>query len=297
MNEYSFAAPAAVKWIPGRDAVQHRREPPGRLRLAEPAPPNLITTLSARGRFLSEGPDHLNKRRVEDPDLVKKRRPQIIGAAIEQFGRRGFHATTIRDVAHYAGVSIGMIYQYVDDKEDLLYLSVIEVVEHYIREIAKALDGVEEPLQRFIAIVAALTRVIDRHRAAAVLGYRESKSLSRKHMAYVMRREREIGDMVARCIVDCVRAGVFRKIDVEMLKYQCIIFAHNWALNSWRFSRRMSVETYIAKGLALMLNPVLAEPVTAAALRLPAARRRRVARGSRTDEKIRAATNRETPTT
>jgi len=216
----------------------------------------------------------VNKRRVEDPELVKKRRPQIIGAAIEQFGRRGFHATTIRDIAEHAGVSIGMIYQYVQDKEDLLYLSVMEVVEHYIREIGRALDGVEDPLQRFIAIVSALARVIDQHRAAAVLGYRESKSLSRKHMTYVMRREREIGDMISQCIRDCIRSGVFRKVDTEMLKYQCIIFAHNWALNSWRFSRRISVDTYIAKGLDLILNPVLVEPKASLPLKAPARRRR-----------------------
>jgi AcrR family transcriptional regulator len=239
----------------------------------------------------------VNKRRVEDPDLVRKRRPQIIGAAIEQFGRRGFHATTIRDVADHAGVSIGMIYQYVRDKEDLLYLSVIEVVEHYIREIAKALDGVEEPLQRFVAIVAALTRVIDQHRAAAVLGYRESKSLSRKHMAYVMRREREIGDMVLQCIGDCIRAGVFRKVDAEMLKYECIIFAHNWALNSWRFSRRMSVETYIAKGLGLMLNPVLAKPDVPLALKPPGRSGRTPRARPRTAAKTRPASRRESVAT
>lgn len=201
-----------------------------------------------------------NKRLVENPRLVEKRRPQIITAAIEQFGRNGFHATTIRDVAERAGVSIGMIYQYVQDKEELLYLSVIEIIEHYLREIEVALADLDDPLERYIAIVTALTIVIDEHRPAAVLGYRESKSLTRDHMDYIVKREREIGDMVSRCIKACIEAGVFRNVDAEMLMYQSIVFAHNWALNAWRFKRQMNVDTYVAKGLAVILDPVLATP-------------------------------------
>jgi AcrR family transcriptional regulator len=200
-----------------------------------------------------------NKRRVDDPKLVMKRLPLLIDAAIDQFGHNGFHATTIQDVSRHAGISIGMVYQYVSDKEELLYLSIIEIVEHHIREIGKALEGAHSPLERFVALVDALTRVIDARRPAAVLGYRESHSMSREHIEYVKKREREIGDTLSDCINECIRAGVFRKIDVQMLTYQCIIFAHNWALNSWRFTRPISVDTYIKEGLSLLTKPVLVD--------------------------------------
>ncbi|WP_342641734.1 TetR/AcrR family transcriptional regulator [Rhodoligotrophos ferricapiens] len=201
-----------------------------------------------------------NKRRVEDPKLIEKRLPQILDAAIEQFGRNGYHLTTIRDVASHAGVSIGMIYQYVQDKEELLFLSVMGTIENYIREIEAALKGVDHPLERFVAIIAALTRVIDRRRAAAVLGYRESKSLTREHMSYVIQREREIGDMISQCVMECINGKIFRENDTEMLMYQSVVFAHNWALNAWRFKRAMTVDEYIVKGLSLILDSVLVEP-------------------------------------
>jgi TetR/AcrR family transcriptional regulator, cholesterol catabolism regulator len=198
-------------------------------------------------------------RRVADPELVAKRLPQIIKAAIRQFGRNGFHSTTIQDIAKAAGISVGMIYQYVGDKEELLYLSMFEVVEHHLREVAKAVGDAKSPLERYVAVVEALTRVIDERRAEAVLGYRESHSMNRGHLEYVMKREREIGEILIDCIEECVKAGVFRKVNAEMLMYQSIILAHNWALNAWRFRQVMSVDEYLKEGLNSMLRPVLVD--------------------------------------
>ncbi|MEE9527351.1 MAG: helix-turn-helix domain-containing protein, partial [Syntrophobacteria bacterium] len=59
---------------------------------------------------------------VKDPELVKKRRRQIVDAAVELFIRKGFHKTTTREIAQKAGLSIGSVYEYVSTKEDVLYL-------------------------------------------------------------------------------------------------------------------------------------------------------------------------------
>jgi AcrR family transcriptional regulator len=210
-----------------------------------------------------ERPGRINmsnhNRRVADPKLVAKRLPQIINAAIQQFGKNGFHSTTIQDIAKTAGISIGMIYQYVSDKEELLYLSVNAVVEDCLSAVETARAHAKSPLERYVAAVDALTRVIDARHAEAVLGYRESHSMSREHMGDVMKREREIGQILTGCIEDCIKAGIFRKINADMLMYQSIILAHNWALNAWRFGRRITVDEYLKEGLGLMIKPVLVD--------------------------------------
>lgn len=52
--------------------------------------------------------------------LVAVRRDQILDAAAAVFAERGFHPTTIRDVARRAGVADGTIYNYFGNKTDLL---------------------------------------------------------------------------------------------------------------------------------------------------------------------------------
>jgi len=221
--------------------------------------------------------------KVEVPALVEQRRAQIVAAAIELFGRRGYHVTTMREVALRAKVSVGLIYQYVEDKEDVLFLALVEVMDSYLRELPAALDGLADPLERFRAAVQAYCRVIDRKIDATVLAYVETKSLRRERRDLIKRKEVDTHRMISALIDDCIRAGVFEVIDVEMLTHQVVIFCHAWALKAWRFRGRMSVDDYVARGLAVLLGPVLtregqgrfARGVPAAALSAPAARPRR----------------------
>jgi TetR/AcrR family fatty acid metabolism transcriptional regulator len=52
--------------------------------------------------------------------LVAARKNQILDAAVMVFAEKGFHATTIRNIARQAGIAEGTIYNYFDDKAALL---------------------------------------------------------------------------------------------------------------------------------------------------------------------------------
>ncbi len=59
---------------------------------------------------------------VKNQDLIYRRRMQIIDAAVKLFIDKGFHKTTTREIARAAGISTGLLYEYVTSKEDVLYL-------------------------------------------------------------------------------------------------------------------------------------------------------------------------------
>ncbi len=56
------------------------------------------------------------QRRVEHQDLS---RAQLLDAAEEVFGRKGFYATTLKEVAELAGFSVGSVYSFFANKDDL----------------------------------------------------------------------------------------------------------------------------------------------------------------------------------
>jgi AcrR family transcriptional regulator len=60
------------------------------------------------------------RRAVSDEDKLQ-RRDEIITAAKEVFARKGFHATTIADIAKQAGLAYGSIYWYFDSKDELFH--------------------------------------------------------------------------------------------------------------------------------------------------------------------------------
>jgi TetR/AcrR family transcriptional regulator, cholesterol catabolism regulator len=195
--------------------------------------------------------------KVEIPELVEKRQSQILKAAIELYGRQGYHVTTIREVAQRAQVSVGLIYQYVHDKEDVLFLALVEVLDSYLREIPRALDGLTDPMDRFCAAVRAYGQVIDERIEATLLVYRETKSLGRQRRDLLKAKEIESNQLISDCIEQCVRSGLFEDVDVEMLTYMVVMFCHAWALKSWRFRGSLTIDQYVDRGLGLMLNPVV----------------------------------------
>jgi TetR/AcrR family transcriptional regulator, repressor for uid operon len=48
------------------------------------------------------------------------RREQILGAAMVCFAKRGFHQTSMHDISAEAGISVGLIYRYFENKEAVI---------------------------------------------------------------------------------------------------------------------------------------------------------------------------------
>lgn len=73
-------------------------------------------------------PDHaaLSRRQAE----AARKQEQILDAAARLFAERGFHRTTTKDIALAADVSEGTLYNYFDNKNDLLF-SILERLGEY----------------------------------------------------------------------------------------------------------------------------------------------------------------------
>ena len=54
------------------------------------------------------------------PDSVPDRRSQILEAALICFAKRGFHQTSMHDISAEAGISVGLIYRYFENKEAVI---------------------------------------------------------------------------------------------------------------------------------------------------------------------------------
>ncbi len=190
---------------------------------------------------------------VEDPLLVQKRRSQIVAAATELFSTQGFYRTTIKDIAKLAGISSGLVYQYVREKEDVLLLVLLNVIDAYAREIPTSIIGIADPIGRLVTTMDAYCRVIDRHRAGAVLAYRSTKSLSPPRRQLIQQKELETNALLAAELKACMRAGLIRKVNIDVLVYNIVMIAHGWALKSWFFKSRLSLDAYIRESTDILM--------------------------------------------
>jgi AcrR family transcriptional regulator len=206
---------------------------------------------------MTKNADLAIKSQVADAALVQRRRSQIVAAAVELFSEQGFYTTTMQEVARKAGVSIGLIYQYVHDKDDVLLLALLSVLDSYKHEIPAALADVTDPLTRCWVAVDAYCRVVDSRREATVLAYRSTKSLPKARRDLIKNAEIETNGFIADCLRDCVRDGLFREVDIELATYHFVNFAHAWALKHWRMRDLCTLDRYIDEGLDFLLSGLL----------------------------------------
>lgn len=194
---------------------------------------------------------------VTDQRLVEERRQQIIGAAVKLFSEQGYFNTTIQHIARAAGISVGSIYQYFRDKDDVLFLTLKLVLETYEHEIPTALGQVEHPVERLCLAIRAYCRVVDRLRDATVLTYRSTKSLRADRRIFIKEGETRTNRLLEACVRDCVDAGHMKPVDEFLLVYQYVLFCHAWALKQWAFRKRYSVDEYVDEGVELLVEPFL----------------------------------------
>jgi AcrR family transcriptional regulator len=194
---------------------------------------------------------------IENPDRIEWRREQVVSAAVERFAANGYHATTIKEIAETAGVSPGLIYTYVKDKEDVLLLVFLATFRKYQTEIPSRTAGIADPLQRFCTAVRAYCECVGENLGPTLIAYQESKSLKPERRKIVQDLELKTNALISEPLKDCIKAGHIVCANVDLATFHLILHAHGWALKNWFFREKMSLNAYIEEGLSLFLRSAL----------------------------------------
>lgn len=157
---------------------------------------------------------------MSDPfqeQVAQLRRTQILAAAIKVFAERGFHRTTIRDIAKAADVADGTIYNYFENKTALL-MGILDLLnEHERRDSDLSLMVTTDVRQFFHAYFAHRWSIFDddsldmlRIVFSEVLVDPELRTL------YVERIVAPTFALAEPYVVQLVRAGKLRPINVPL---------------------------------------------------------------------------------
>jgi TetR/AcrR family transcriptional regulator, cholesterol catabolism regulator len=94
---------------------------------------------------------------VEDGRLLRglRTREQILNAAIDLFGSRGFAATSMKDLAAAAGVQAPAFYNHFSSKERILAAALIRTLEDFKKHVIDTDDSTRRPVDRLEHLVRA----------------------------------------------------------------------------------------------------------------------------------------------
>lgn len=161
--------------------------------------------MTAKKRTGQRQPDSLRPRKAASSAKQKKpttRLEEVLHSAANIFFAKGFHATSIEDVARDVGMLKGSLYYYIKSKEDLLFRLLMAGIEDGDAFIAKQIDVKGEPVEQLEQAIRAQIDYIVQNRVPFGLFLHEFDSLSgkRQHklIAVMSRYNARFVDLVRR---------------------------------------------------------------------------------------------------
>lgn len=185
---------------------------------------------------------------------------QVLDAAVRLMNGGSFEAVSMQALAREAGVSVGLIYSYFGGKEDVVVAVVLDVVEELRGQVDTAIAGAGgDPVEQLAAAFGAYCRVLDTHRHAGLLTYRQSGELGPDARNRLKAGELTTLTPLREAAGSARAAGLLvPDADLDLLVFDLMILAHGWALKHWHFPEHLDVHRYVAAQTAAMLRSALA---------------------------------------
>ena len=160
-----------------------------------------------------------------------RRKEEIIRIATELFHEKGYHETSLDDIAERVGFSKPAIYYYFNSKDDILFEIVDRIVADALERIREIANRPGSAADRLHALLTENTKVILENLEANTVFYNSRGLLTPEREHDVREREREYTAVVRDLYVEGVRAGELRDIDPSVVTATLLgasIWTYQW---------------------------------------------------------------------
>ncbi len=124
---------------------------------------------------------------ARDQDLIDRKQRQIVEGACQVMFQKGYHGTSIRDIAAACNMSMGQLYHYIASKDDILYLVHRHMQEVWFGHLSEeGLDQPGDPQERLEKTLRLTLDFIHRNKELILFIYTETKYLDKNHLRQVL---------------------------------------------------------------------------------------------------------------
>jgi AcrR family transcriptional regulator len=183
-------------------------------------------------------------------------REEILAAAAQIFREKGYHATSMQEIAEAVHLQKGSLYHHIRSKEEILASLLdhaLDLLIQSMQEVMASPLSIEEKLRAAMRMYADNIAVHSDLAAVLLLEYRNlSPRLRARHMG---RRDR-FEALWRELIRQGMQQGVFRASD-EKLVALAILGVQNWMLTWYRAEGPLSAAELSSRFADLFLNGLL----------------------------------------
>ncbi len=212
---------------------------------------------------------------IKNPDRVAHRRAELIDVATKMFLERGFHNTSIRDIARACTFNVASLYMYVSSKDDILFLVAQDLMKNIADQLAKTKLHPSSPRDSLALGFESYCQIAYRFRQPIRLLYREVEYMPERSRKEVIATVSSVIDYFQQIVSDGIGAGAFRAVPARLVALNLMQIAHMIALHTREVRALGDLDFFVKAQLEIAtagLQAASAAP-TARARRISPARR------------------------
>jgi AcrR family transcriptional regulator len=193
-------------------------------------------------------------REASGPGVTRPREAELLRVATGLFRERGFHATSMQDLAEALGMNRGSLYHYIESKDDLLWWIVSGALDRLRGQVEPILLGDGPAVERLRGAIAGHLAFAANHGDELALVQIEPRSLAPDRRADLIERRDAYEHLWRVTLEAAVDEGSLRPTDVRLTGI-AILSACNWFTQWYRPDGSMTVEQIAGSFADLFLSP------------------------------------------
>lgn len=184
------------------------------------------------------------------------RKENVLEAAVALFSRKGYHGTTVRDIALESGMLSGSLYAHFAGKEDMLFAIVERAAMDFLGALEPIARGRGSAATKLRAAMVAHLSVVSQSMDAATIFLHEWKALSEGRQEQVQVWRSRYEELLASIIRQGAESGEFRPVDEKFARL-LVLSAVNWVYEWYDPSGSLGPEAVAEKFSDLILRGLI----------------------------------------
>ncbi len=164
------------------------------------------------------------KETANDATLARKR--EVIKVAARLFAAKGYHATTLDEIAEEIGVTKPALYYYIDNKQDILQ-NIIGMMKERLENTTAAGRSDLPPKERLENLIRLMVKYAAEDKELTLIGFEQANILPKRSRNALKRRNKEVEQVVEEILKEGKEKGIFDVRDVKMTTFAILAVA-NW---------------------------------------------------------------------
>ena len=206
-----------------------------------------------------DAPSHIPTT-IKNPERVAHRRTELIEVATKMFLERGFHNTSIRDIARACTFNVASLYMYVSSKDDILYLVAKDLMTNIAERLAATTLDPKSQHRSLQIGFSNYCQIVNRFRRPIRLLYREVDFMPPRSRADTIATVSSVIDYFQDIIAKGVTSGEFRSVSPRLAALNIVMVAHMIALHTREVRALGDLDFFIKQQLDLIFAGLQAQP-------------------------------------